>query len=90
MSKEIALAVNADGFFDLMPTSGIHSLESSQKIDSLMEFEDLEVAERYLELWNNTKTKEGVDFLLRLHSYEQPHNYRLDGPLLNKFIDTYG
>ena len=90
MSSEIAITQNADGFFDLIPTTGFHSLETSQKIDSLMEIESLEIAERYLELWNNTNTKDGVDFLLRLHSYEHPHNYRLDGPLLKNFIETYG
>ena len=90
MSEEITLAVNADGFFDLMPTSGFHSLDTSQKIDSLMEFEHLDIAERYLELWNNTDSKDGIDFLIRLHSYEHPYNYRLEGPLLNKFMESYG
>ena len=90
MSDKIMIAQNADGLYDLVPTTGFHSLNTSQKIDSLMEVKDLDVAERYVELWNNTKTKEGVAFLLKLHNYEHPYNYRLDGPLLTKFIDTYG
>jgi hypothetical protein len=55
-----------------------------------MEFEHLDIAERYLELWNNTDSKDGIDFLIRLHSYEHPYNYRLEGPLLNKFMESYG
>ena len=55
-----------------------------------MEFEKLEIAERYQELWNNTSSQEGVEFLIRMHSYEQPHNYRLDGPLLTRFMESYG
>ena len=90
MSEEIAIALNADGLYDLVPTTGFHSKETSQKVDSLMEVERLEVAERYMELWNNTNTKEGVDFILRLHAYEHPYNYRLEGPLLTKYIGTYG
>ena len=90
MSEEIAIAQNADGFFDLVPTTGFHSLETSQKIDSLMEVETLAVAERFLELWNNTDSKRGIDFLMRVHAVEYPLNYRLEGPLLNKFLKSYG
>tara|TARA_Y100001951_G_C11216651_1_gene226158 strand:- start:251 stop:523 length:273 start_codon:yes stop_codon:yes gene_type:complete len=90
MSEKIAIAMNADGLFDLVPTTGLHSLDSSQKIDSLMEVKTLDVAERYLELWNNTNTKRGVAFLLKLHQHEHPYNSRLEGPLLTKFIKTYG
>ena len=90
MSEEISIALNADGYYDLIPTTGLFAKETSLKVDSLMEVERLEVAERYQELWNNTSSKEGVEFLLRLHAYEHPYNYRLDGPLLEKFIETYG
>jgi len=89
MSEEISIAMNADGYFDLIPTTGLFAKDTSSKVDSIMEVELLEVAERYQELWNNTSTKEGVEFLLRLHSYEHPYNYRLDGPLLEKFIESY-
>ena len=55
-----------------------------------MEVKDLDVAERYVQLWNNTKTQSGVAFLLKLHQHEHPYNSRLEGPLLTKFIKTYG
>ena len=90
MSEEISIAMNADGFYDLVPTTGFHSLDSSQKIDSLMELENLEIAERFLELWNKTDTKQGVDFIMRIHETEFPLNYRIEGPLLNKFLESYG
>ena len=90
MSEEITIALNADGLWDLVPTTGFHSLDTSQKVDSLMEFEMLENAERFQELWSNTTTQEGVDFLIRLHASEEPYNYRLEGPLLAKFMKTYG
>ena len=89
MSEKIMIAQNADGLYDLVPTTGLHSLNTSQKIDSLMEVKDLDVAERYVQLWNNTKTQSGVAFLLKLHQHEHPYNSRLEGPLLTKFIDTY-
>jgi len=90
MSEEISIAMNIDGFYDLLPTTGFHSLDSSQKIDSLMEVETLEIAERFLELWNKTDTKSGVDFLMRIHAMEYPLNYRIEGPLLKKFLKSYG
>lgn len=90
MSEEITIALNADGLYDLVPTTGFHSLDTSQKVDSLMEFERLENAERFQMLWSNTNSPEGVDFLIRLHSYEEPYNYRLEGPLLAKFMESYG
>jgi len=90
MSEDVTIALNADGLYDLVPTTGFHSLDTSQKVDSLMEFEMLEDAERFQELWTNTTTQEGVDFLIRLHASEAPYNYRLEGPLLAKFIKTYG
>jgi len=89
MSEEITIALNADGLWDLVPTTGFHSLDTSQKVDSLMEFEMLENAERFQELLSNTTTKEGIDFLIRLHASEEPYNYRLEGPLLEKFMDSY-
>ena len=89
MSEEIIIALNADGLWDLVPTTGFHSLDTSQKVDSLMEFEMLENAERFQELWSNTTTQEGVDFLIRLHASEEPYNYRLEGPLLEKFMESY-
>ena len=90
MSEKIMIAQNADGLYDLVPTTGLHSLNTSQKIDSLMEVKELDVAETYVQLWNNTKTQSGVAFLLKLHQHEHPYNSRLEGPLLTKFIKTYG
>mgnify|MGYP001163556448 CR=1 FL=1 len=90
MSEEIAIAQNADGFFDLVPTTGFHSLDTSQKIDSLMEVESLAIAERFLELWNKADSKKSIDFIMRIHSMEFPMNYRLEGPLLTKFLKSYG
>jgi len=89
MSEEITIALNADGLWDLVPTTGFHSLDTSQKVDSLMEFEMLENAERFQELFSNTTTREGIDFLIRLHASEEPYNYRLEGPLLEKFMESY-
>ena len=89
MSEQITIALNADGFYDLVPTTGFFSKDTSQKVDSLMEFEKLEIAERYQELWNNTSSQEGVEFLIRMHSYEQPHNYRLDGALLTRVKERF-
>jgi hypothetical protein len=89
MSEDITIALNADGLWDLVPTTGFHSLDTSQKVDSLMEFEMLENAERFQELFSNTTTREGIDFLIRLHASEEPYNYRLEGPLLEKFMESY-
>ena len=89
MSEDITIALNADGLWDLVPTTGFHSLNTSQKVDSLMEFEMLENAERFQELFSNTTTREGIDFLIRLHASEEPYNYRLEGPLLEKFMESY-
>ena len=90
MSEEITIALNADGLYDLVPTTGFHSTNTSQKVDSLMEFEMIEDAERFQKLWSNTTSPEGVEFLIRLHAAEAPYNYRLEGQLLAKFMKTYG
>jgi len=89
MSEEMAIKQNADGFFDIVPVTGLYSLNTSQKIDSLMEVKEMADAERFLELWKNAKTKDSASFILRLHEYEYPYNYRLNGPLLTKFMNTY-
>ena len=47
MSEEISIALNADGYYDLIPTTGLYAKDTSSKVDSLMEVERLEVAESY-------------------------------------------